>query len=149
MPPERALRSHGSRGWVRLFARLMLGLIFFMAGWHKVFFMTPAVHASTYFTGPYADTWIPQALLYLTGVTIPVLELLAGGLLLAGWRVREALFILGAILLLVTYGHLLAEPLYSITGHIFPRSVLLVTVLLLPGGEDRFSLDHWLAGRKS
>jgi uncharacterized membrane protein YphA (DoxX/SURF4 family) len=137
-----------SRGWVRLFARLMLGLIFFMAGWHKVFVMTPAVHASTFFTGPYADTWIPQALLWLTGVSIPILELVAGGLLLMGWRVREALLVLGAILLLVTYGHLLKEPLFSITGHIFPRSVLLAAIFLLPEKEDRLSLDTWLAGRK-
>ena len=36
------------RGWVRFFARFMLGLIFFMAGWHKCFVMTPLGHARFY-----------------------------------------------------------------------------------------------------
>jgi uncharacterized membrane protein YphA (DoxX/SURF4 family) len=135
------------RGWVRFFARFMLGLIFFMAGWYKCFTMTPLGHARTYFTGPYADTWIPHVLLLITGVTVPVVELIAGALLLAGFRVRDALIALGFILLLVTYGHLLKEPLYSIIDHIFPRFVLLAMVFLLPAEEDRLSVDAWLATR--
>ena len=148
--PEHLERSGmPSVGWARLFCRLMLGLIFFMAGWYKVFVMTPSVHASTFFTGPYEDTWIPRVLLLATGMAIPVLELVAGAMLLAGWRVKAALLVLGSILLVVTYGHLLKEPLFSITGHIFPRSVLLVTILLLPADKDRLSLDAWLAERQS
>lgn len=135
-------------GWVRCLARLMLGLVFFMAGWHKCFVMTPLGHAETYFTGPYADSWIPHAWLLLAGVTVPVVELAAGAMLIAGLRVREALLALGAVLILVTYGHLLKEPLFSITGHIFPRSILLAAVFLLPQREDRLSLDAWIAARK-
>ena len=135
------------RGWTRFFARFMLGLIFFMAGWYKCFTMTPLGHAETYFTGPYADSWIPHWLLLSTGVTVPVVELLAGALLLAGWRTRDALIALGFILLLVTYGHLLKEALYSTTGHIFPRFILLAIVFLLPPEEDRLSADAWLARR--
>src|SRR2546426_2322209 len=104
-----------SAGWARFFARFMLGLIFFMAGWHKCFVMTPMGHARIYFTEPYADSWIPHALLLGAGVTVPIVELVAGALLLVGFRVREALVALGTLLLLVTYGHLLKEPLFSIT----------------------------------
>ena len=136
-----------SRGWVRFIARFMLGLIFFMAGWYKCFTMTPMGHAATYFTGPYADSWIPHWLLLATGVTVPVVELLAGALLLIGWRTREALIALGFILLLVTYGHLLKEALYSMIDHIFPRFILLAIVFLLPADEDRLSLDAWLSTR--
>jgi thiosulfate dehydrogenase (quinone) large subunit len=135
-------------GWTRFFAREILGLIFFMAGWYKCFTMTPLGHAATYFTGPYADTWIPHGLLLATGVTIPVVELLAGALLIAGFRVHDALIALGIVLLIVTYGHLLKEPLYSTTGHIFPRFVLLGAVFLLPAREDRISVDAWLASRR-
>jgi len=138
-----------SQGWVRFFSRWMLGLIFFMAGWAKCFVMTPAVHASTYFTGPYADTWIPQPLLLITGLTIPVLELVGGVMLLLGLKVRWALVALGCLLLLVTYGHLLKEPLFSITGHIFPRLVLLAAVMLLPAEKDRLTLDAWRERRGS
>ena len=132
------------KGWVRFFARILLGLIFFMAGWYKCFTMTPLGHAHTYFTGPYADTWIPHWLLLTTGVTVPVVELLAGALLLIGWRVRDALVALGFILLLVTYGHLLKEPLFSTIDHIFPRFILLAMVFLLPAEEDHCSVDAGL-----
>jgi uncharacterized membrane protein YphA (DoxX/SURF4 family) len=131
-------------GWARFFCRFMLGLIFFMAGWYKCFTMTPMGHARTYFTEPYADTWIPYWLLLVLGVTVPVVELAAGGLLLLGWRTQWALIALGLVLLLVTYGHLLKEPLFSITGHIFPRTALLVAVFLLPAAEDLLSVDAWL-----
>jgi len=131
-------------GWARFFCRFMLGLIFFMAGWYKCFTMTPMGHARTYFTEPYADSWIPYWLLLAAGVTVPVVELVAGAMLLAGWRTQWALLALGFVLLLVTYGHLLKEPLFSITGHIFPRTALLVGVFLLPAAEDLLSVDAWM-----
>jgi thiosulfate dehydrogenase (quinone) large subunit len=132
------------QGWARFFCRVMLGLIFFMAGSYKCFTMTPMGHARTYFTEPYADSWIPYWLLLGTGVVVPVVELAAGALLLVGWKTSWALAALGFVLLLVTYGHLLKEPLFSITGHIFPRTALLVAVYLLPAADDLFSLDAWL-----
>lgn len=137
-------------GWGRavFFARWVLGLIFFMAGWWKVFVLTPAVHAERFFLGQFAETWIPAWLLWALGTAIPVVELVAGGLLCLGWRMREALLALGGVLVIVTYGHLLLEPLFSPTGHIFPRLVLLLFLLAAPRGEDRLSLDGWLAGRK-
>lgn len=132
------------RGWARFFCRVIVGLIFLMAGWWKCFTLTPIGHAHRYFTGPYQDSWIPTFLLLAFGVTIPVLELLSGLLLVAGWRTREALIVIGLILVTVTYGHLLKEPLYSIIDHIFPRTVLMVATFLLPASEDRLSLDYWL-----
>ena len=133
-----------SRGWARFFSRVMLGLIFLMAGWFKCFEMTPLGHAERFFTGPYADSWIPHWMLLAAGTAVPVLELAAGLLLVIGWRTREALLAIGAILLLVTYGHLLKEPLFSISGHIFPRTVLMLAVFLLPSEEDLLSIDGWL-----
>ena len=133
-----------STGWARFFCRVLLGLMFFMAGWHKCFEMTPLGHATNFFTGPYADSWIPHWLLLATGVAIPVVELVAGFLLIIGFRTREALVAIGFILIVVTYGHLLKEALFSITGHIFPRGLLMVLVFLLPESEDRLSVDHWM-----
>lgn len=125
----------------------MLGIIFLMAGWFKCFTMGPMAHAENLFTGPYADSWIPHFLLLITGLAIPVVELLAGLMLVIGFRTREALIAVGMILLLVTYGHLLKEPLFSIIDHIFPRTVLMVAVFLIPGKEDRWSLDAFLGSR--
>ena len=135
-------RNLADRSWAILFARGVLGLIFFMAGVYKVFTLTPAGHAQRWFLGPYANTFLPTWSLWVTGVTIPFVELLAGGLLLLGWRVREASIALGLVLLIVTFGHLLAEPLYEFHTHVIPRLVLLVFVLAMPRGDDVLSLDH-------
>ena len=134
--------------WAVFVARVILGLIFGMAGWHKVFVMTPAGHAAEYFTVPYADYWIPYWLLYAAGVTVPFIELIGGWLLVVGWRIREAMIALGLVLILVTYGHLLAAFLFNFNGHVIPRTALLAFVCLVPRAVDRLSLDYWLASRR-
>jgi len=139
---------HGDRAWAILFAREVLGLIFFMAGVWKVFVLTPVGHAHRYFVDPYSDTFLPGWSLWAMGVTVPVVELVAGGLLILGLRVRIALIALGFVLVVVTFGHLLKEPLYEFHTHVIPRLALLLLLLLLPRGEDRFSLDAVLERRR-
>jgi len=135
--------QHRNLAWAALFARLVLGLTFFMAGWWKCFELGPVEHARRFFVEGFADSWIPPALLWGLGVAVPVVELAGGALVMLGFRLREALVALGFLLALVTYGHLLQEPLFSLSGHIFPRLVLLLVVLSIPRQADRFSLDAW------
>lgn len=132
---------HRDRAWAILFARGVLGLIFFMAGVWKVFELTPIGHAHKYFVDSYADTFLPAWSLWATGVTVPIVELVAGGLLILGLRVRTAVIALGLVLLVVTFGHLVKEPLYEFHTHVIPRLALLLFVLVFPREEDRFSLD--------
>src|SRR5438309_8936652 len=129
--------SNLDRSWALLFARLVLGLIFFMAGLYKVFQLGPLQHARKYFL-PYADTLLPVWSLWATGVVIPFVELIAGGLVILGLRTREALVALGAVLAIVTFGHLLKEPLYEFHTHVIPRLALLLFIFLLP--RDRKSV---------
>jgi uncharacterized membrane protein YphA (DoxX/SURF4 family) len=136
------------RGWALLFARLVLGLIFFMAGFWKVFQLGPLEHARKYFL-PFADTFLPVWSLWFVGVTIPFVELLGGTLLLIGLRVREALIALGGVLVIVTFGHLLRAPLFNLTGHVIPRLALLLFLLWCPREADRLSLDHVLARKRN
>jgi uncharacterized membrane protein YphA (DoxX/SURF4 family) len=140
--------AEARRAWAIFFARGILGLIFFMAGIWKVFVLTPAGHAHRWFVDPYAGSVLPQWALWAAGVSIPVVELVGGALLLLGWRVREALIGLGFVLLVVTFGHLLKEPLYEFHTHVIPRLALLLFVLLFPREADRYSLDVWLARRR-
>ncbi len=134
------------RVWAILFARVILGLIFGMAGYWKCFVLTPPGHVARFFL-PYADTWIPLWLLWAIGLVIPVVELVAGWLLVVGFRLRESLIALGIVLVTVTYGHLLKEPLYSFTDHVIPRLALLAFVALL-ADEDRLSIDRWWRDRR-
>lgn len=132
-----------NHAWAILFARLILGLIFFMAGVMKVFQLGPLEHARKYFL-PYTDTFLPVWSLWAVGVTIPLIELIAGALVILGLRTRDALIALGFVLVIVTFGHLLHEPLYTFSGHVIPRLALLLFVLWCPREDDRFSLDHVL-----
>lgn len=129
------------RSWAILFARLVLGLIFFMAGLWKVFQLGPLEHARRYFL-PFADTFLPIWSLWATGVIIPFIELLAGGLVMLGLRTREGLVLLGFVLAIVTFGHLLQEPLYQFHTQVIPRLGLLLFVLVMPREDDRLSIDY-------
>ena len=144
-PPSEA---PSDRAWAIFFARWVLGLIFFMAGVFKVFDLGPVGHARSLFVDPYADSFLPTWSLWATGTVVPVLELCAGGLLLIGFRTRTALLTLGGVIVLVTFGHLLAEPLFQFHTHVIPRLGLLLFLLWTPSSEDRLSLDGWLDRRR-
>lgn len=137
------------RNWpiVNLLVRLIIGVLFLMAGYWKVFVLTPAQHAQQYFVAGFAEHWIPLPLLQVLGYSIPFLELAAGLLLCLGFRTREALIALGFLLLLTTYGHALQQPLFDIDGHTFTRLALIIFLLLTPNGSDKYSLDEWLSAR--
>ena len=137
------------RRWALLFARLVLGLIFFVAGFWKVFSLGALVHARELFVEPYAQTFLPRWALWATGVTIPWVEFAAGALLLVGWRTRLALLALGWVLVLVTFGHLVREPLYEFHTHVIPRLALLLFLLMTPRSLDAWTLDAWLLRRRT
>lgn len=134
---------------VNLVARAILGLLFLMAGYWKVFVLTPAQHAQRFFVEGFADTWIPTWLLQVLGYGIPFLELAAGAMIALGFRSREALIAVGLLLVVTTYGHTLQEPLYDIDGHTFTRLALIVLLLLLPVSGREISLDNWLINRRN
>src|SRR5438874_6145902 len=136
------------RSWALLFARLVLGLIFFMAGVWKVFQLGPLQHARKYFL-PFSDTFLPVWSLWAVGVAVPVVELVAGALVIIGLRTREALIALGLVLATVTFGHLLKEPLYEFHTHVIPRLALLLFVFMLPREDDRFSVDQLIAKKRA
>lgn len=140
MSANRILAASG-RAWALLLTRLMLGLIFFMAGVFKVFEMGPIAGAQRMFVEPYADTFLPVWALWASGVTVPFVELIAGFLVIIGlWR-KPAYVALGGVLALVTFGHLLADPFYAFHHHVFPRTVLLLFLLWAGPADDTLSVD--------
>lgn len=144
---RRELANTTDRAWAILFARLVLGLIFFMAGVMKVFQLGPLNHARKYFL-PFVDTFLPVWSLWAMGVVIPFVELIAGALIILGLRVRHALVALGFVLAVVTFGHLLHAPLYEFHTHVIPRLALVLFILLLPREDDLFSLEYIASATK-
>jgi uncharacterized membrane protein YphA (DoxX/SURF4 family) len=138
--------TNSNRAWALLFARLVLGLIFFIAGVMKVFQLGPIEHARKYFL-PFNDTFLPTWSLWAVGVTIPFVELIAGALVMVGLRTRDALIALGCVLVIVTFGHLLHDALFDFSGHVIPRLALLLFILCFPREDDRFSVDRFGWGR--
>jgi len=129
-----------ARAWAVFFTRVVLGLIFFMAGVWKVFTLGPVAHAERYFL-PFKETFLPVWSLWAVGFTIPFVELIAGAMVLIGFRTRIALVALGFVLAIVTFGHLLDKALYAFHEHVIPRLALTLLVFLLPAEWDRFSID--------
>jgi uncharacterized membrane protein YphA (DoxX/SURF4 family) len=135
--------------WIAMataFARGVLGLIFLMAGAYKVFTLGPAGHALKYFL-PFSDTFLPIWSLWAVGYTIPFVELIGGGLILIGWLRTPAYAAIGLVLVTVTFGHLLHDPLYPFHEHVIPRLALLLVLLFTPPAADRFSIDELLRRR--
>lgn len=136
-----------SRAWGILFARLVLGLMFFQGALWRIFELGPVEHARRFFVEPYSDSVLPEWALWAAGTAVPFAEFIGGALVLLGlWRL-PALILLGGVLVTVTFGHLLAEPIYAFNGHVMPRLTLVVFLLVIPREWDRFSFDWWLRRR--
>lgn len=127
--------------WIRFLTRWMLGILFGMAGYWKIFILSVQTHAQDFFINGFADHWIPEFILWPLGYVIPFWELAAGLLLIIGFKTRWVLLSLGVLLLITTYGHALQTPLFDIDGHTFTRFILLLICLVIPATQDRLSLD--------
>ena len=67
--------------------------------------------------------------------------------MVVGWKRFPAALGLGGVLVVVTFGHLVADPLYAFNTHVIRRVVLLVLAMAMLR-EDRLSLDDWLERRR-
>lgn len=126
--------------------RLILGFIFFFQGFGKVFkFGLDAVYQN-FFLATYKDI-LPEFLIYGTAYYTSYIELIAGFFLIIGYKRDIALYALASILIIVTFGHGLAEPIWDLS-HVIFRTILLVSLLILPKKWDKFSIDHIISKNK-
>jgi uncharacterized membrane protein YphA (DoxX/SURF4 family) len=127
--------------------RLVLGFIFLMQGIGKVFtWGVEQVYHMDFFYNTYKDL-LPEVVIRTTAYYTSYVELVAGFMVVIGYRRDYALYALASVLVIVTFGHGLAEPIWDLS-HVMPRTILLVALLILPKDWDRFSFDHWLNQRK-
>lgn len=127
--------------------RLVLGFIFFMQGFGKVFtWGVDKVFHMNFFYDTYKNL-LPTSVIWFTAYYTSWMEFIAGFLVIIGFKRDYALYGLASDLVIVTFGHGLAEPIWDLS-HVMPRTILLVSLLLLPKDWDRFSLDYLLSKRK-
>ena len=121
------------------FIRALLGIIFFMQGYGKIFtFGVTKVYEM--FFKDFEKTFLPKSLVLFTAYYTSYIELIGGFLLITGLFRKYALFLLAADLLIVSFGHGLMEPIWDLS-HVTPRAVLLASLFLLPVSWDRWNID--------
>lgn len=124
------------------FARVFLGLLFFIQGADKVFGVGLSKVAQTT-RGELARTFLPAPVVTAVAYITSVIEFAGGFLLLVGFLKYAALYALGIDLLVVAVAMGLISPLWK-TDLVFPRLLLLLFLLIAPPEWDVFSLDRLL-----
>jgi len=131
-----------------LTTRLLLGFIVLMQGFGKVFtWGVEEVYKMEFFL-PVFHPLLPDWVTYITAYYTSYVELIAGLMLIIGLKRDWAMYALASVLVIVTFGHGLAEPIWNLS-HVMYRAILLVTILLIPKEWDKFSLDHLLKKTKN
>jgi uncharacterized membrane protein YphA (DoxX/SURF4 family) len=121
------------------FIRVLLGIIFFMQGYGKVFTIGVTKVYEMFFK-VFETTLLPKWLIVSTAYYTSYVELLGGFLLIIGLFRKFALYLLAVDLLIVSFGHGLMEPIWDL-GHVIPRAILLAALFLLPGEWDKWNAD--------
>ena len=131
-----------NRSLAVLFIRLILGFIFLMQGYGKVFtWGVESVYRADYFYGTYKNL-LPDFIIHGTAYYTSYIELIGGLLLILGLKTNYALYALASVLVIVTFGHGLAEPIWDLS-HVIYRTVLLAALLIFPPEWDRVSIDYF------
>ena len=124
------------------FARSLLGIIFLMQGFGKVFTIgVPKVYEM--FFKEFESTFLPYWLIVSTAYYTSYVELIAGFFLIIGLFRKYSLFLLAIDLLLVSFGHGLMQPIWDLQ-HVMPRAILLTVLLLLPNEWDEWNMDRFV-----
>ena len=135
-----------SRAAALLFTRALLGIIFLMQGYGKIFTYTvPKVYAL--FFKDFEKTFLPKWLIWGTAYYTSYIEMICGFLLIIGLFRKYALYLLAVDLLIVSFGHGILEPIWDLQ-HVMPRAVLLITVLLVPQQWDQWNTDAIFAKKQ-
>ena len=122
-----------------LFTRTLLGIIFIVQGYGKIFtYSVPKVY--TMFFKDFEATFLPKWVIWSTAYYTSYAELVCGFLLIIGLFRKYALCFLGIDLLIVSFGHGILEPIWDLQ-HVIPRAILLITLLLVPQQWDQWNAD--------
>ena len=136
-PEQPRLRSAGM-----FFIRVLLGIIFFMQGYGKVF--TMGIHeVYERFFKEFEPTLLPKWLIVITAYYTSYVELIAGFLLIAGLFRKSAMYLLAVDLLVVSFGHGFMEPIWDLS-HVIPRAILLASLFFLPREWDQWNADAFV-----
>lgn len=131
-----------------LLIRLVLGLIFLMQGFGKIYTIGVDNVYIHFFKSTFHG-YLPDAVTWATAYYTSYIEFLGGLLLIIGLKRDLSLYFLGTVLVIVSFGHGLIEPVWEL-DHVIHRLILLAALLLLPKTWDLYTIDTLIAkGKKN
>lgn len=132
-----------------LFLRVLLGLMFFLQGYAKIFWWKVGQAYEPAFKN--LASKFPSQLVWAVGYTTSLLELIGGAMVILGiWRNRW-LFVMAGIITTAAIGHSIETGVYDL-AHVFPKAMIIALLLILPDEWDEFDVKHfiaWLKRRKN
>ncbi len=127
--------------------RLILGLILLMQGFGKVFtWGVDNLYNMPFFHETYT-AYFPDIIILITAYYTSYVELIAGILIIIGFKRDYALYAMASVLVIVSFGHGISDPIWDLS-HVMYRTILLVVLLLLPKEWDKISIDYQLKNNK-
>ena len=126
---------------VTLLVRVILGILFFMQGYDKIFRIGIGITADAVST-PATERFFGKSILKTAVRISSWIELVAGGLLAIGFQRDAALILLCADMLVIGIIFTLIKPMWDMEFY-FPRMAMVVFLAVIPPGWDIWSID-WL-----
>jgi len=140
-------KTNANRAIGVLIMRLILGFIFVFQGGGKLYHYGFETVYSNFFLESYQG-FLPEPLIWLVAVFTTYTELICGIFVVLGLFKKWNFMLLGLVLVVVTIGHGMIEPIWGLS-HVMYRALFLVALLLIPVTWDRISLDYLIWDRKS
>ena len=119
--------------------RAFTGILFFFQGYDKIFNIKISGVINT-FLDEAEHHHIHRPMVTLIAYYTSIIEFVAGITLILGAFTNYSLYLLGIDLVLAAFAFSLLHPMWDMR-HVFPRLVLVITLLLLPDEWNKLSID--------
>ncbi|MBL7930551.1 MAG: DoxX family membrane protein [Bacteroidia bacterium] len=128
-----------------LLVRVFAGILFLYQGYDKLFrIKMPGVIAA--FSADAESNHVPRPIVNIVAYYTSIVEFLGGLLLVFGLFTSYALYALGIDLILVCLAFSYMTPIWDMK-HVFPRLILVVTLLVFPEESHYYRLDHFVGSK--
>src|SRR6185436_4763665 len=124
------------------FTRVLLGILFFMQGYDKIFNVKISNVIET-IRPPYHKLKLPGLMVKFSAYFTSYVEFICGFLLVVGFMKYFSLYLLGIDLIIVSFGMSVINLVWNMEL-VFPRFLLLLFLLIYPGEYDLISIDNLL-----
>jgi len=126
-----------NRKWAYLLSRLAIGLSFFGHGLVRL----PKLNGfSNWMVGQFSKSMLPEILVVPFSYALPILEFVAGLMILIGFFTKQGLLLAGAVSLALIFGTTMIENWEALPSQLIHVAFLSVLLAYLP--DNSYAVDH-------